>query len=162
MKKKKIRKKNPGGRPEKYLKEYADLAYKFCLLGADDANLAEFFCVEEKTINNWKQKHPEFLQSIKKGKNIADAEVAHSLYKRAVGYEHEAVKIFNDKDNGITEAPYIEHYPPDTGAAIIWLKNRQKAKWRDKQEVEHGVNPDLASFLQSLDGTANKIPLVKK
>lgn len=158
MKKKKV---HPGGRPEKYLKENADLAYKFCLLGADDSQLAEFFDVEEKTVNNWKRKHPEFLQSIKRGKNIADAEVAHSLYKRAIGYEHEAVKIFHSENDGTTEVPYIEHYPPDTGAAMAWLKNRQKGKWRDKQDVEHGINPDLASLLQSLDGTANTLPAKK-
>ena len=28
-----------------------------------------------------------------------------------------------------------KHYPPDTAAAFIWLKNRQG--WRDKQELEH-------------------------
>lgn len=31
--------------------------------------------------------------------------------------------------------------PPDTGAAMAWLKNRQPAKWRDKQEVDLTVNP---------------------
>ena len=35
---------------------------------------------------------------------------------------------------------YIEHYPPDTTAAIFWLKNRQPEKWRDKKEVDANVN----------------------
>ena len=26
--------------------------------------------------------------------------------------------------------------PPDTGAAMAWLKNRRPDKWRDKQDVE--------------------------
>jgi hypothetical protein len=29
-------------------------------------------------------------------------------------------------------AEYTEHYPPDTGAASLWLRNRQPEKWRDK------------------------------
>jgi hypothetical protein len=30
----------------------------------------------------------------------------------------------------------VKHYPPDPTAAIFWLKNRQKDKWRDKREEE--------------------------
>jgi hypothetical protein len=62
--------------------------------------------------------------------------VAKRLYNRACGYSHKAVKIFTPA--GASEpvyAPYIEHYPPDTQAASLWLRNRQKAKWRDR--VEH-------------------------
>lgn len=43
---------------------------------------------------------------------------------------------------------YIEHYPPDTTAAIFWLKNRQPAKWRDKKEVENLVK--LGDELESM------------
>lgn len=162
MKRKKV-KRDHAGQPEKYQKEYADLAYKFCLLGADDAQLAEMFAVQESTINNWKLRHPEFLESIKKGKNIADANVADSLYRKALGYSHDAVKIFNDEGSPM-EVPYVEHYPPDTTAAIFWLKNRQKKNWRDKQDVEHTVS-DMQQFLSKLDGTANKLnekPQAKK
>jgi hypothetical protein len=62
--------------------------------------------------------------------------VAESLYRRAIGYEHSAVKIFMPA--GATEpvyAPYTEHYPPDTAASFIWLKNRRKQDWRDKSEL---------------------------
>ena len=27
-------------------------------------------------------------------------------------------------------------YPPDTQAALLWLRNRRKQDWRDKHEVE--------------------------
>ena len=37
-------------------------------------------------------------------------------------------------------APFVEHAPPDPGAAFNWLKNRKPADWRDKQEVEHSGN----------------------
>lgn len=128
------------GRPSKYKREYAEQAYKFCLLGADDARLAQLFDVAESTINKWKLEHSEFSESIKKGKEIADAEIAHALYHRAKGYSHQAVKIFNNNGEIITE-PYIEHYPPDTGAAMAWLKNRQPQQWRDRQEI--GIDGDM-------------------
>ncbi|WP_293933302.1 hypothetical protein [Sphingobacterium sp. UBA6645] len=56
-------------------------------LGATDAELGDFFNVTEQTINNWKEAHPEFFESIKKGKDFADAKVAEKLFHRALGFE---------------------------------------------------------------------------
>ena len=92
-----------------YKTEYVKQVYKLCLLGATDKDIADFFEVSERTINTWKKAVPEFLQSIKKGKAIADAEVASRLFDRTA---------------------------VDTTACIFWLKNRQPAKWRDKQDHE--------------------------
>lgn len=122
-------------RPTKYKEEYADQAFKLCLLGATDAEMADFFGVDESTINNWKIKHPEFLESIKKGKLKADAEVASSLYKRATGYKIDTVKVFQFQGEPVI-VPVVEEIAPDTGAAMAWLKNRRKKEWRDKQDIE--------------------------
>jgi len=130
----------PAGRPSEYKDEYAEQAYKLCLLGATDEDLAGFFQVSEQTIYNWKNKHPQFVDSITRGKVIADAEVAEKLFHRAKGYSHSAVKIFNDQGSPMV-VDYVEHYPPDTQAASLWLRNRQPKKWRDKQTHELG-GPD--------------------
>lgn len=125
------------GRPSKYKEEYAEQAYKLCLLGATDKELADFFHVNEDTINEWKKKYEDFSESLKKGKTIADATVAERLYQRAIGYVHPETKIIS-YEGMITDKIEVEkHYPPDPTAAIFWLKNRQRDKWRDKQEVEH-------------------------
>lgn len=107
-----------------------------CLLGFTDRELAGFFGVSEQTLNTWKHAHPEFLESLKAGKNAADSEVVSKLYERALGCSHKAVKIFNT-ELGVVEHEYVEHHPPDTTAAIFWLKNRNPEKWRDKQLLEH-------------------------
>lgn len=128
----------PVGRPSGYDPAFNELARKYCLLGATDADLASFFGVSEVTVNAWKNAHPDFLKSLNEGKHEADAKVADRLFNRALGYTHEAVKIFMPA--GAAEpvyAKYTEQYPPDTTAAIFWLKNRQKAAWRDKQDFEH-------------------------
>lgn len=130
------------GRPSAYRPEYAKQAYNLALLGATDADLARSLEVTETTIQNWKRLHPEFIASIKKGRDVADGNVAKSLYRRALGYSHKAVKILavargNNMGSEIEEVPYIERYPPDTAAAIFWLKNRRKDDWRDKQDHEH-------------------------
>lgn len=134
-------------RPSKYKQEYADQAYKLCLLGATDKELADFFGTTEQSINAWKGKYSEFFESIKRGKDDADAKIAQSLYHRAKGYKHEAVKIL--QHNGeVIQVPYTEHYPPDTTACIFWLKNRQPKLWRDKQEHEVTVKGDIAERLK--------------
>jgi hypothetical protein len=136
--------KHPGGRPTAFKPEYCRQAEKLCRLGATDKELADFFGVVEQTINNWKD-IPEFLESLKKGKDLSDANVADRLYKRAMGYSHRAVKIFNDNGEPM-RVDYIEHYPPDTTAAIFWLKNRQPKKWRDKieQGFTNGEGEDVS------------------
>lgn len=133
------------GRPTDYRPEMAEQAFKLCLLGATDRDLAGFFDVSEQTINAWKQAQPEFLESIKGGKERADAEVANSLYRRALGYSHPAVKIITVSQGAnagsvVEQVPYTEHYPPDTAAGIFWLKNRKKAAWRDR--IDHANDPD--------------------
>lgn len=136
------------GAPTKYKAEYAEQTYKLCLLGATDKDLANFFVVDEATINRWKLAHKEFCESIKRGKEIADATVAEKLYHRAIGYEHPEDKIFNNMGVEMI-VPTIKHYAPDPTAAIFWLKNRQPSKWRDKQEQEvtaTNLNTDLTNL----------------
>lgn len=127
------------GRPTKFVPEYVEQAFKLALLGARDADIADFFNIDESTLNEWKKRHPDFYESLKRGKLVADAEVAEKLYRRALGYSHEAVKIFIHEGQPIT-VPYTQHYPPDTTACIFWLKNRQPNKWRDKVEVEAEID----------------------
>ncbi len=123
------------GKPSSYQPEYAEQARKLCLLGATDKELADFFNVSESTINKWKIDFVEFSESIKKGKDLADADVAERLFNRACGYVAPDVDI-KVIDSRIVKTDFLKHYPPDTTAAIFWLKNRQKNKWRDKQEID--------------------------
>ena len=108
--------------------EYIKQAYKLCLFGAVDKELAEFFGVSEQTINNWKKNHSEFFESIKRGKLIMDSKVAESLYKLAIGYSHPTLHVSNYLGKiTITEA--TKHYPPNVKACIFWLRNRQPKLW---------------------------------
>jgi len=135
----------PKGRPTKYKPEFNEQVRKLCLLGATDVQLADFFKVHSDTIQNWKKDHPDFFESIKEAKIEVDQNVADSLYHRALGYSHPDTKAQwvnglvvdgNKLSSGRWETlEMIKHYPPDTAAAFIWLKNRQG--WRDKQEIEH-------------------------
>lgn len=135
-----------GGRPTKFKPEYVEQAKKLCALGATDKEMADFFSVSLSTLNLWKIEHTEFSESLQRGKDIADKRVEEALYSRAMGYSHEDVDI-RVVDGAIMETPLIKHYPPDTTAAIFWLKNRKPEQWRDKQELEHSGNVSLVNTI---------------
>lgn len=140
-----------GGRPTLYKPEYCEQAFKLCLLGADDKRIANFFNIQESTLNNWKNKYPKFMESLKEGKELADAEIASSLYHRAKGYSCKDTKFATHEGKITDSQEYTKHYPPDTTAAIFWLKNRQKKEWRDKQDVEHSGSVDINAKSSLID-----------
>lgn len=136
------------GRPNKYEEIFNEQAYKLCLLGATDKDLADFFLVCEATINNWKNDFPEFLESIVKGKKKADMEVAHSLYQTTqdrIVIEQQAFKCKSVtwEDGKRVEKEKVELVdvekviPADFRSQSFWLKNRKSDTWRDKQEIDH-------------------------
>lgn len=142
-------------RPSKYKPEYAEQAAKLCKLGATDAVLADFFGVAVSTINLWKVQHPEFSESIKLPKAESDERVEQSLYMRAMGYEHDEVDIRVVAGELVT-TPIRKFYPPDTTAAIFWLKNRKPAEWRDKVEQEHSGTVQIARVTREIIRPAAK------
>src|SRR6266851_4820019 len=126
------------GRPTIYRPELATLARKLALLGATEAEMADALNINVSTLSNWMDKHSEFSRAIESGKVQADAEVAERLYSRATGHSHAAVKIFMPAGaDAPVYAPYVEHHPPNVGAAKVWLYNRQPDRWHDKREVNH-------------------------
>lgn len=123
------------GRPSKFthamLKQARFLAEKGCT----DVEMARFFEVSESTFNLWKVKHGDFSESLKEGKAIADDKVQNALFQRAVGYAHPDTHVSIYQGN-VTLTPIMKHLPPETTAAIFWLKNRRPAEWRDKIDVD--------------------------
>lgn len=139
-----------GGRPTLYRAEYAAQAKNYTLLGADDARLAEFFEVTERTINRWKNAHPAFAEALRLGKAQADAQVAQSLFQRATGCSHPDTHVSNYQGE-ITLTPITKHYPPDVQAATFWLKNRQPQHWKERVEIKAEVRGDPFPSKEVLD-----------
>lgn len=140
------------GAPSRYRPEFVTQAEKLCRLGATDVDLADFFGVSRQTVHRWRRGNPEFCDAVKKGKLVADANVAEALYRRAVGYSHPAVRISAASDGRHVAIPYVRKYPPDTTAAIFWLKNRRPAEWSDKRAREMVSAPAPAKVVVATSG----------
>lgn len=116
--------------------------------GLTDEQIAENIGIATCTLYEWKNKHAEIAEALKKGKEVVDRQVENALFERALGGVHEVRKTFKVKETfydeegrkcekeelktGIDEV-YI---PGDTTAQIFWLKNRKPDQWRDKQEIQ--------------------------
>lgn len=74
--------------------------------GLTDLQIAKNIGVAMSTFCDWKNKHPEFSEALKRSKDVADYEVESALFKKA-------------KMGDVT-------------AQIFWLKNRKPKQWRDK------------------------------
>lgn len=113
--------------------------------GLTDEQIAKNMKISRSTLNEWKKKHSDISDTLKKNKEIVDYEVENALLKKCFGYNAKVLKNvkvkhvdYNDEGRKISEHEEIVevydevHIPADTTAEIIWLKNRQPDKWRDK------------------------------
>lgn len=126
------------GRPSLFSDRLVERLLAMATEGATDVQMAKAAGVGLSTFTAWKGRHEDFRDALKEAKNIADSFVEASLYRRATGYSHPAIKFFCHEGR-VQSEKYIEHYPPDTTACIFWLKNRQPENWRDKQEIDGSV-----------------------
>src|SRR5271169_3328970 len=124
------------GRKSGFRSEFIRIAFIAAKYGAIEEEIARDLGVSPRTFANWKNSYPEFLQALKTAKEVLDERIERSLAHRALGYSHEAVKVFMKRDGKIVEHKYIEYYPPDVTACIYWTKNRMPDRWRDVQRVE--------------------------
>lgn len=131
--------------------------------GLTDEEIAKNIGISKQTFYDWQKKYPDFSDSIKKNKEIADRCVENALFRKATGYK--AKEITREKQWNRTTGQYElvtvkeveKDVAPDTTAQIFWLKNRKPDVWRDKREVltenssELGDIDDLTSKVFSAD-----------
>lgn len=110
-------------------------AKNLALLGATDAQMAEFFNVNISTFKRWKTTKPGFSDQLGMGKGLADSKVAASLYQRATGFTQQEVdiRVISGK---VVQTIYTKKYAPDVTACIYWLKNRQPELWNDRRNAD--------------------------
>lgn len=100
--------------------------------GLTDEQIAHNMGIRRETLIDWKKKHPNISNTLKRGKEVVDYEVENALLKKALGYKVKEQKALND--GRIIEIE--KEVPGDVTAQIFWLKNRKPKTWKDKREDE--------------------------
>lgn len=147
--------KNPGGRPTKYRKEYARIAYQLCRLhGYIDERLAEVLEVGIATLKRWKNEHEEFRAQVQRGKDEFDGEqVESALLKRAKGFVRKRVTkrtylVGNRQRIETTET--IEDVAGSVAAEKFWLRKRNPQRWLAAEKDDLGGDEDKGAITGSL------------
>lgn len=154
----------PDGRPRQYEERFNKMAFVACSEGGFiDKSLGKLFGVSDRTINRWKKDYPEFCQSIKSGKDIANCNTAeNSMFKIVNGFSYnetfkksvtvkdkEGNPIINNKTGCVktkmvTVKTIRKTVAPNQKAGEFWLRNRDPERWPNKQTIDHGITKDLA------------------
>lgn len=131
------------GRPTKYdpavcgIIADAAAADALGICGVED--VAKLLNVTRTTIYDWLKDYREFSDAFTQARRAVDKHVESALLKKAKGYSvEETSKTVKDGPKGteVTETNRTVHVPPDTPAAVFWLKNRNREEWSDKQQIE--------------------------
>lgn len=115
--------------------------------GLTDEDIANNIGIVPSTLYEWKKRHSEISESLKKYKEIPDYTVENSLYKRANGFTKTYTTEKVTKDGDVVSYKKTIYYPPDTTAIIYWLNNRKPKQWRNKQDKD---NTDALEKLDKL------------
>lgn len=145
----KVPKEHLEGVHTKFTEDHPRMAFYLTLLGCTSMQMSQVLGVDPNTITYWKNKYPEFHEAIEQGKERADALVAHSLYRSAIGYSHPMQVVLTNRirkygEDGRVREEWTEplvvdiekNYPPNTKAAIKWLQARKPEIWGNKLEVK--------------------------
>lgn len=117
--------------------------------GLSDQQIAKNIGISRSTLNEWRKKYPDISDALKKGKEVADAEVENALYLKCIGQKVQLKKTFKVKkieysESGkkIKEEEHLEtgevevYIPPDTKAIVFWLTNRMREDWKERQNTQ--------------------------
>lgn len=148
-------KKNKGGRKSKYTTHVLpnlERIPSWRKQGLTEEQIARKLGVAMSTFSDYKLKYSELMEVLKKGKEHLVEELETSLFKRAMGYDTEEVKI-EKNENGVVirTTTTTKHIVPDVGAIAFALKNLTTT-WRDRQDItldgklENKTSIDMSKF----------------
>lgn len=117
-----------------FLPDHLNQVRAIAMRGIDEEQMSELFDIKRSQIVKWKKQYPLFKEALEEGFTDADAAVLSAVYQSAVGYTHDEEKLFF-WDGDVTRADTVKHYKPDMVAAKLWLTNRQREHWKDRQHT---------------------------
>lgn len=107
--------------------------------GLSEAQIYTNLGVGKTSWHNYKQKHPELVEVLKKGREVQVREVENALFKNATGYYYEEELVFKLKDpDGFEHLERVtvkKFKPPETGAIAFFLKNKAPDRYADNPQM---------------------------
>lgn len=125
--------------------------------------------IKSHTFYRWMDEHAEFSDKVLEIRRNADQQVEHAFFRRATGYDYTETKKSTktgermDKDGAVvpveevTTSVAVKHIVPDAGAALNWLKNRDKDRWSDRREIEI-VGDHVELLRRATEDMAKEVP----
>jgi hypothetical protein len=106
--------------------------------GLSEAQIIKNLGIGKTSWENYKHKHNELTEVLKKGRQTQVTEVANSLFKAATGYYYytDEAKTVKDPDGGehVEKVTLKKFKGPETAAMCFFLKNKDKHNWADNPQ----------------------------
>lgn len=127
------------GRPNKYethVKPRLKEIEQFCTY-MTEKQIAETLGVAYSSFCEYKNKYPELLESLKKGRESLVLELRSTLIRKAKGFTYSEKKTIIESGSVVREEIYTKAALPDVAALNLLLKNYDKGNWaNDPQMLE--------------------------
>lgn len=123
--------KQGAGRPTKFSDQLVNVVAHLAKEGKTKKEMADIIGVARSTFFLWIDSHEELSDALKDAESVANDMVELSLFRKACGFSYQETKLI-PTDDGVIEKEVQRQHPPDTVAAIFWLKNRRPDRWRDR------------------------------
>lgn len=120
---------------KKIIKDNLNRIEKWVAAGLTMKEIAKNLGISERTLYKYKATDPQFMQTVKKGRQVAVEILENTMFKSATGFmqtvkKYEKVKRCTYKDGKklkeweeIVELEVEEYFKPDITAGIFLLKN---------------------------------------
>ena len=140
-----------------HTKENLELVEGWARDGLSDEQIAKNMGIAVSTLYDWKKRHLEFMEAFKKGKQVVNAELENSLFKKAIGAKTTATTYRVSKvDENVLKArrlrfadKYMEDHPEASKkeallAATEHVDTHEKIIW---SIVENQLPPDTGALM---------------
>lgn len=139
-----------GGRKPSY--DYEDAMFLLEMEGLardeyDNKHIAEYLGLSESQFSRNVNKFPQLAQALKRGRRPLCVMMENSLFKRGVGMKVTTIikKYIELPDGTTSEKAIIQEtiteLPPDTGAAMAYLKHNKPDKWNKQPTKVAATDP---------------------
>lgn len=126
--------------------------------GLTDLEIAKNIGISKQTFYDWQKRFPDFSDTLKSNKEVADRMVENALFRKAVGYKTKEITRERRLDPVSRQQVLVvvkeveKEVAPDTAAQVFWLKNRKPDVWRDKREVENAAPLNAFDSIKEITG----------